>query len=97
MFNEIRIPMLTGASGALGGPYGSPYMPVDGSYYSGPSQQASSSVSLRYAGLMLILYTMQNLNFVLNLVTEVWIIVAVSCCFLLYAENLVQVMRHPKK
>ncbi|GJN15053.1 hypothetical protein PR202_gb01939 [Eleusine coracana subsp. coracana] len=41
------LPMLTGASGALGGPYGSPYIAVDGSYYSGPSQQASSSVSLR--------------------------------------------------
>ncbi|GJM89569.1 hypothetical protein PR202_ga05773 [Eleusine coracana subsp. coracana] len=41
------LPMLTGASGALGGPYGSPYITVDGSYYSGPSQQASSTVSLR--------------------------------------------------
>lgn len=39
--------MLTGASGALGASYGSPYIAVDGSYYSRPSEQASSSVSLR--------------------------------------------------
>ncbi|TVU20468.1 hypothetical protein EJB05_36676, partial [Eragrostis curvula] len=41
------LPMLTGASGAIGGPYGSPYIALDGSYYSGSSPQASSSVSLR--------------------------------------------------
>ncbi|XP_062180244.1 protein MLN51 homolog isoform X2 [Phragmites australis] len=37
------LPILTGASGALGATYGSPYIAVDGSYYSQPS----SSVSLR--------------------------------------------------
>ncbi|XP_062231980.1 protein MLN51 homolog [Phragmites australis] len=41
------LPMLTGASGALGAPYGSPHIAVDGSYYSRPSEQASSSISLR--------------------------------------------------
>uniref|UniRef100_A0A0A9AUG5 Btz domain-containing protein n=1 Tax=Arundo donax TaxID=35708 RepID=A0A0A9AUG5_ARUDO len=41
------LPMLTGASGALGAPYGSPYIAVDGSYYSRPSEQASSPVSFR--------------------------------------------------
>uniref|UniRef100_A0A0A9A309 Btz domain-containing protein n=1 Tax=Arundo donax TaxID=35708 RepID=A0A0A9A309_ARUDO len=41
------LPMLNGASGALGAPYGSPYIAVDGSYYSRPSEQASSSVSFR--------------------------------------------------
>ncbi|XP_066365874.1 protein MLN51 homolog [Miscanthus floridulus] len=41
------LPILTGASGALGAPYGSPYIAIDGSYYSRPSEQASSSVSIR--------------------------------------------------
>ncbi|CAN6327488.1 unnamed protein product [Urochloa humidicola] len=41
------LPILTGASGALGAPYGSPYIAVDGSYYSRSSEQASSSVSIR--------------------------------------------------
>ncbi|KAL6851725.1 hypothetical protein ACP4OV_020289 [Aristida adscensionis] len=41
------LPILTGASGALGTSYGSPYVTVDGNYYSRPSEQASSSVSLR--------------------------------------------------
>jgi len=38
---------LTGASGALGAPYGSPYIAVDGNYYPRASEQASSSVSIR--------------------------------------------------
>jgi hypothetical protein len=72
--------MLTSASGALGGPYGSSYITVgvDGSYYSGPSQQASSSVSLRYAGPMQMWCAMQNSDFVLHLLTEECIIIAVS-------------------
>ncbi|KXG22406.1 hypothetical protein SORBI_3009G210500 [Sorghum bicolor] len=41
------LPILAGASGSLGAPYGSPYVAVDGSYYSRPSEQASSSVSIR--------------------------------------------------
>ncbi|CAL4894583.1 unnamed protein product [Urochloa decumbens] len=41
------LPILTGSSGALGAPYGSPYIAVDGSYYSRSSEQASSSVSIR--------------------------------------------------
>ncbi|PUZ65034.1 hypothetical protein GQ55_3G190700 [Panicum hallii var. hallii] len=41
------LPILTGASGALGAPYGSPYIAVDGSYYPRTSEQASSSVSIR--------------------------------------------------
>ncbi|PWZ18661.1 hypothetical protein Zm00014a_015735 [Zea mays] len=41
------LPILTGASGALGAPYGSPYIAMDGSYYSRQSEQASSSVSIR--------------------------------------------------
>ncbi|KAF8727379.1 hypothetical protein HU200_018982 [Digitaria exilis] len=44
------LPILTGASGALGAPYGSPYLTVDGSYYSRPSDQASSSVSISEPG-----------------------------------------------
>ncbi|RCV16794.1 hypothetical protein SETIT_3G166500v2 [Setaria italica] len=40
------LPILTGASGALGAPYGSPYISMDGSYYSRPSEQASSSGSI---------------------------------------------------
>ncbi|KAJ1263796.1 hypothetical protein BS78_09G214200 [Paspalum vaginatum] len=38
---------MTCASGGLGAPYGSPYIAVDGSYYSRPSEQASSSDSIR--------------------------------------------------
>ncbi|OEL20231.1 hypothetical protein BAE44_0018757, partial [Dichanthelium oligosanthes] len=44
------LPILTGGSGALGAPYGSPYIAVDGSYYSRSSEQASSSVSIRESG-----------------------------------------------
>ncbi|KAL6609587.1 hypothetical protein ACP70R_039556 [Stipagrostis hirtigluma subsp. patula] len=41
------LPILTGASGALGATYGSPYIAMDGNYYSRASEQASSSVSYR--------------------------------------------------
>ncbi|BAS95064.1 Os05g0534600 [Oryza sativa Japonica Group] len=41
------LPILAGASGALGATYGSPYITVDGSYYPRTSEHASSSVSLR--------------------------------------------------
>ncbi|WVZ99377.1 hypothetical protein U9M48_044696 [Paspalum notatum var. saurae] len=41
------LPILTSNSGGLGAPYGSPYIAVDGSYYSRPSEQASSSDSIR--------------------------------------------------
>ncbi|KAL5232325.1 hypothetical protein ABZP36_031101 [Zizania latifolia] len=41
------LPILTGASGASGATYGSPYIAVDGSYYPRASELASSSVSLR--------------------------------------------------
>uniref|UniRef100_A0A0D9WJ10 Btz domain-containing protein n=1 Tax=Leersia perrieri TaxID=77586 RepID=A0A0D9WJ10_9ORYZ len=41
------LPILAGASGALGATYASPYIAVDGSYYPRASEHASSSVSLR--------------------------------------------------
>ncbi|XP_006654701.2 protein MLN51 homolog [Oryza brachyantha] len=41
------VPILTGASGAMGATYGSPYIAVDSSYYPRASEHASSSVSLR--------------------------------------------------
>lgn len=41
------LPILSGAAGGLGATYGSPYFAMDGSYYSRPSEQASSSVNPR--------------------------------------------------
>ncbi|KAI3952900.1 hypothetical protein MKW92_035420 [Papaver armeniacum] len=39
------VPVLANAAGALGAPYCSPYLPVDGTYYAQPSGQTSSSAS----------------------------------------------------
>ncbi|KAM0829943.1 hypothetical protein ACQ4PT_066537 [Festuca glaucescens] len=41
------LPILSGSTGGLGQTYGSPYIAMDGSYYSRPSEQASSPVSPR--------------------------------------------------
>lgn len=41
------LPILAGSSGGLGATYGSPYIAMDGNYYSRPSEQESSSVSPR--------------------------------------------------
>ncbi|KAI3992424.1 hypothetical protein MKX01_022515, partial [Papaver californicum] len=41
------VPVLANAAGALGAPYCSPYLPVDGTYYAQSSGQTSSSVASR--------------------------------------------------
>ncbi|MCL7026286.1 hypothetical protein MKW94_026618, partial [Papaver nudicaule] len=41
------VPVLANAAGALGAPYCSPYLPVDGGYYAQPSAQTSSSGAAR--------------------------------------------------
>lgn len=41
------LPILAGSAGGLGPTYGSPYIAMDGSYYSRPSEQAPSPVSPR--------------------------------------------------
>lgn len=43
----FRLPVLTGAAGALGATYCSPYLTVDGAYHGRPSRQASCLGSSR--------------------------------------------------
>lgn len=43
----IRLPVLTGAAGALGATFCPPYIPVDGAYHARSSGQTSSTGSSR--------------------------------------------------
>ena len=71
---KIRLPILAGSAGGLGPTYGSPYIAMDGSYYSRPSEQTSSPVSPRYVSPILCFDTLQGFEFLIAAYMEIYYI-----------------------